>query len=254
VSGLVARLREPLQQRCDFSEVLATPWVGQPVEALAARPIHLIRDGKASLGDLFDISGEPGGQIRFVGDLALADRLGAGLSEGLVTVEGNVGAEAGVAMSGGALDIHGDAGPRAGAAPPGYKKGMSGGELIVRGAAGPEAGAAMRRGVIVIVKAAGPQTGLSMIAGTVVLFGPAGDDTGLWSKRGTIVALGTITPPATYRYACTYQPIFLRLLLARLSEAYGLPVRRRHLSGVYRRYSGDLAELGKGEILTWTAA
>jgi hypothetical protein len=26
-----------------------------------------------------------------------------------------------------------------------------------------------------------------------------------------------------------------------------------HLRGLYRRYSGDLAEIGKGEILEWQA-
>jgi hypothetical protein len=30
-------------------------------------------------------------------------------------------------------------------------------------------------------------------------------------------------------------------------------VQDRHLAGAYRRFSGDLADLGKGEILEWTA-
>lgn len=254
MNGLVAGLRTSLLQRSDFSEVLAIPWTGLSAQEMAARPVYLIRDGKVALGDLFDIKGEPGGQIRFIGDLGHAARIGAGLTEGRVTVEGKAGEEAGMAMAGGILDIAGDAGPRAGAAPLGYKKGMTGGELIVRGSAGPEAGAGMRRGLLAIAGTAGAQTGLSMIAGTVVVFGPAGADTGLWSKRGSVVALGAITPPVTYAYACTYQPVHLRLLLTRLRDTYGLPVKRRHLTGAYRRYSGDLAELGKGEILQWTAA
>jgi formylmethanofuran dehydrogenase subunit C len=254
VSGLVARLRVPLLQRCDFSEVLPGPWAPLSAREMADRPVYLVRDGKVLLGELFDISGEPGGQIRFVGDLSHADRIGAGLAGGRAVVEGNAGNEAGMAMSGGALEILGDAGSRAGAAPLGHKKGMTGGELIVRGSAGPEAGADMRRGLVAIAGAAGSQTGLGMIAGTVVVFGTAGPDTGLWSKRGTVVALGQITPPATYAYACTYQPVHLRLLLTRLRESYGLPVRGRHLTGSFRRYSGDMAELGKGEILVWTAA
>jgi formylmethanofuran dehydrogenase subunit C len=186
-----------------------------------------------------------------VGDLQSADRMGAGLGEGEVVVEGSVGREAGLALAGGSLDIKGNAGPRAGAAPVGYKRGMTGGELIVRGSAGPEAGAAMRRGLLIITKTAGERTGLGMIAGTVVVFGTAGRETGLWSKRGSIVALGQITPPPTYLYACIYQPIILRLLLTRLSARYGLSVQRKHLTGSYRRYSGDMAELGKGEILEW---
>jgi formylmethanofuran dehydrogenase subunit C len=205
-----------------------------------------------SLGDLFHIEGQPNGRIEFTGELDLADRLGAGLQEGEVLVKGNVGREAGLAMAGGVLDIDGDAGPRAGAAPLGYKRGMVGGELIVRGSAGAEAGAAMRRGLLVIGRTAGSQTGRGMIAGTVIILGAAGPDTGLWSKRGSVVALGKITPPETYAYACTYQPVHLRMMLARLHRKYRLPIQRKHFTGLYQRYSGDLAELGKGEILAWT--
>lgn len=251
--GLVARLKAALPERADFGEVLTQPWATLSAREMAERQVYLEREGRVRLGDLFDITGEPEGRIRLVGDLQNADRLGAGLSEGEVTVEGSVGQEAGMALAGGSVDIEGDAGPRAGAAPLGYKRGMTGGELIVRGSAGPEAGAAMRRGLLVIAKSAGERTGLGMIAGTVVVFGTAGRETGLWSKRGSIVALGRITPPATYSYACTYQPIILRLMLTRLSARYGLSVQRKHLSGLYRRYSGDMAELGKGEILEWVA-
>jgi formylmethanofuran dehydrogenase subunit C len=251
--GLVAQLKAPLQQRADFSEVLAGSWTALPARQMAERPVYLERDGRVSLGDLFDVKGTPEGRIRFSGDLAQADRLGAGLGEGEVTVEGNLGREAGLALAGGSLDIDGDAGARAGAAPLGFKRGMTGGELIVRGSAGPEAGAAMRRGLLVIAKSAGERTGLGMIAGSVVVFGSAGPDTGLWSKRGSVLALGKITPPPTYSYACTYQPMVLRLLLTRLSVRYGLSVQRKHFTGLYRRYSGDMAELGKGEILEWTA-
>ena len=249
--GLVAQLKAPLPERGDFGEILVQPWAALPAREMAERPVYLERQGRVPLGDLFDITGEPNGHIRFVGDLQNADRLGAGLSEGEVLVEGSVGREAGLSLAGGSLDIKGSAGPRAGAAPLGYKRGMTGGELIVRGSAGPEAGTAMRRGLLVIAKNAGERTGLGMIAGTVVVFGTAGRETGLWSKRGSVVALGKITPPLTYSYACTYQPIVLRLMLTRLSAKYGLSVKRKHLTGSYRRYSGDMAELGKGEILEW---
>jgi formylmethanofuran dehydrogenase subunit C len=252
VSGLVAKLKTRLQQRADLSEVLAEPWTTLSPGAMAGRTVYLERDGRVALGDLFDIEGQPTGRIEFTGELDLVDRLGAGLQEGEVLVKGNVGREAGLAMGGGILDIDGNAGPRAGAAPLGYKRGMVGGEMIVRGSAGAEAGAAMRRGLLVIGRTAGNQTGLGMIAGTVIILGAAGPDTGLWSKRGSVVALGNITPPETYAYACTYQPVHLRVMLARLRSRYSLPIQRKHLTGLYHRYSGDLAELGKGEILAWT--
>jgi formylmethanofuran dehydrogenase subunit C len=251
--GLVAQLKSALTERADLGEIFAQPWATLAAREIAERPVYLERAGRVPLGELFDIKGAPEGRIRFVGDLQKADRVAAGLSEGEVVVEGSVGQEAGLALGGGSLDIHGNAGPRAGAAPLGYKRGMTAGELIVRGSAGPEAGSAMRRGLLVIVKSAGERTGLGMIAGTVVVFGQAGRETGLWSKRGSVVALGQITPPATYSYACTYQPIVLRLMLSRLSARYKLSVQRKHLIGFYRRYSGDMAELGKGEILEWVA-
>jgi len=251
--GLVARLKSPLRDRADFSEVLVEQWTTLSAEEMAKRPVILEREGRVPLGDLFHVEGEPAGRICFEGDLRQAERVGAGLSQGQVTIDGNVGPEAGLAMSGGVLDIGGNAGPRAGAAPLGYKRGMTGGDLVVRGSAGQEAGASMRRGLLVVAGAAGARTGLGMIAGSVVVFGSAGPDTGLWSKRGSVVALGPVTPPATYAYVCTYQPVYLRLLLTRLRVVYKMPVKRRHLDGLYRRYSGDMAELGKGEILAWTA-
>jgi len=205
------------------------------------------------LGDLFDIEGSPDGSIRLVCDLSAARRLGAALGEGTVVVEGNVGDEAGVAMTGGVLEIEGNAGGRAGAAPLGFKRGMAGGELIVHGSAGAETGATMRRGILAVGGSAGPRVGLGMIAGTVLLFGAAGGGAGLWSKRGSVVALGNLIPPETYAYACTYQPVHLRMVLMRLRSRYRLRVQRKHLTGLYRRYSGDMAELGRGEILVWTA-
>jgi formylmethanofuran dehydrogenase subunit C len=253
IQGLVARLKSPLRQRADFAEVLAVPWLSEPALALSQRPVYLERDGRVNLGDLFQITGHPDGEIRFEGDLDLADRLGSGLAGGRVLVESSVGNEAGLGMSGGSLIIEGGAGDHAGAAPPGYRRGMTGGELIVHGSAGMEAGGFMRRGLLVVGGDAGDRPGLAMIAGTVLVRGRAGADPGLWSKRGSVVTLSPITPPATYTYACTYHPVHLRLTLARLRTQHGLSIHRRHLAGLYRRYSGDFAESGKGEILEWTA-
>jgi formylmethanofuran dehydrogenase subunit C len=251
--GVIARLRSSLQQRADFADVLAGSWTSLSSRELAERPVYLEGGGAVPLGEMFELEGEPNGRIRFIGDLAKGDRLGAGMTEGEVVVEGSLGNESGLALAGGTMVIEGDVGARAGAAPLGFKRGMTGGELVVRGSAGPEAGATMRRGLIVVGKKAGDHAGIGMIAGTVVVFGTAGADPGLWSKRGTVIALGRITPPATYVYACTYQPVHLRLLLTRLAVRYRMPVRQRYLKGFYQRFSGDMAELGKGEILTWAA-
>jgi formylmethanofuran dehydrogenase subunit C len=251
-NGVVARLRAPLTERADLGEVLGAGWGSMSPADLARRPVRM--GGRAAtFGDLFEVGGQAGGSIRLEGDLRQVDRLAAGLTEGTVIAESHVGEEVGLGMSGGSVVVRGNAGPRAGAAPPEARRGMSGGELIIHGNAGPEAGARMRRGLIAIGGRAVANAGAMMIAGTVVVLGAAGPGAGLWSKRGSIVALGNVFVPQTYRYDCTYQPAWLRLTLSRLRAAYELPVKTRHLTGFYRRYSGDLADLGRGEILEWTA-
>jgi formylmethanofuran dehydrogenase subunit C len=253
MSGLQAKLRAPLAAPADCAEVLAGAWSAVSAADLARRPVAVVGRGAVPLGELCDLSGAPDGSLRLVGDWSRAARLGAGLTEGAVVVEGDVGDEVGVGMAGGSIEVRGNAGDRAGAAAPEARRGMTGGELVVHGTVGREAGALMRRGLLVAGGAVGDHAGVGMIAGTIIAFGAFGAAAGLWSKRGSLVALGDVAIPTTYRYACTYQPVHLRLLLSRLKARYGMPAEGRHLTGFYRRYSGDLAELGKGEILAWTA-
>lgn len=246
-------LRAPLDAPADCSAVLAGAWTALVANELARRPVRL--DGRVvPLGDLCAISGAPDGTIRFTGDWGRAVRLGAGLTQGAVTIDGAVGDEVGVGMAGGSIEVRGAAGARAGAAVPEARRGMIAGELVIHGAAGPEAGALMRRGLIAIGGAAADHAGAGMIAGSIVVFGTTGAAPGLWSKRGSLIALGGVPIPSTYRYACTYRPPHVPIVLRRLQARYRLPVEARHLTGSYRRYSGDLAELGKGEILAWTAS
>src|SRR5438874_13546355 len=131
---------------------------------------------------------------------------------------------------------------------------MTGGEIVIRGDAGAQAGAAARRGLIVVTGDAGPQAARGMIAGTVVVFGRAGPGAGRFLKRGSIVALGAIERPATFGYACTYRPPYVALLLRYLRARCRVEVAEGQISGRYERYSGDLAELGKGELLRWVGA
>src|SRR2546427_12750772 len=85
-----------------------------------------------------------------------------------------------------------------------------------------------------------------MIAGTAVVFGETGSDAGRWTKRGSIVACGPVARPATFRYACTYRPPHVRLLLLYLRERRGVGVARRWVTGGDEPHCGGPAELGKG--------
>jgi formylmethanofuran dehydrogenase subunit C len=236
-------------------------------QAIAALPIRV--DGRAAqLGEAFRVSGSGVTRVRIEGDLRGCHGVGAGtrggellvigdvgrrvaaaMSGGAVTIRGNAGDEAGLAMSGGVLRVTGNAGHRAAAAIAGASKGMTGGELIVEGDVGDDAGARLRRGLVVIGGSTGRGAGRSMIAGTVVVFHRVGAQAAEGSKRGSLVALGPVDIPSTYTYACTYEPGFIRLLMTYLSRRHGLAIPPGALDGSYRRYCGDAAGIGKGEIL-----
>ena len=205
----------------------------------------------ATVGDFFTVRGERSARVRIEGQLDRVEGVGSGMAGGELVIEGNAGRDVGAHMTGGTIEIHGNAGDNAGGARPGASRGMTGGEIIIHGSAGPEAGASMRRGLIVIGGDAGERAGRGMIAGSVVVFGTAARGAGRWTKRGTIVALGPIERPATFRYDCTYRPPHLRVTFIYLRTRYGLRIADRYVTGRYHRYSGDMAELGKGEILQW---
>ena len=214
--------------------------------------LPVVHGGRTTkLGEFFKVRGGRSSVVRIEGDVPQVVAIGAGMAGGELTIEGSVGRDLGLAMSGGRIDVRGDAGDNAGGAPPGAARGMSGGEIIVRGNVGDEAGARMRRGMLAVTGDGGRGVGSGMIAGTVVVFGQTGPGTGRFLKRGSIVALASIERPATFRYACTYRPPHVGLLLRYLRSGVGVPVADRYIGGRYERYSGDLAELGKGEILQW---
>jgi formylmethanofuran dehydrogenase subunit C len=105
---------------------------------------------------------------------------------------------------------------------------------------------------VVVCGDVGERAAHRMIAGSVIVLGAARRGAGEWSKRGSVVVMGDVEPPVTYRYACTYRPPHVALTLRRLRDRYRLTLDERWVRGLYRRYSGDLSELGKGEILQWT--
>jgi len=214
--------------------------------------LPVLHGGRAAhVGDFFRVTGGRSGTVRLEGDLSRAEGIGARMAGGELVIEGHGGRDLGVAMAGGRIDVHGDAGENTGGALPGAGRGMTGGEIVIRGSVGDEAGARMRRGLIVVTGDGGQGTGKGMIAGTVVVFGKAGPGTGRFLKRGSIVALGEVERPATFRYACTYHPLHVALLLRYVGVRCRVDVTPAQVAGRYERYSGDLAELGRGELLRW---
>ncbi|HTX08887.1 MAG TPA: hypothetical protein VME22_09765 [Solirubrobacteraceae bacterium] len=203
-----------------------------------------------ALGDLFDVSGAGVEEDAMVlaGDLSRFDGIGAGMSRGVIEVRGDVGAWSGAEMSGGVLRIFGNAGARLGAAYPGARVGMTGGEIVVSGDAGEEAGAGMRRGLVAVGGRTGNGAGLRMLAGTVIALSGIGEEAGLGNRRGSLVSGRAARPLPSYAFATRFRPPGLRLQLLRVREL-GLSVRDGLLDGSWARWSGDVTELGRGEML-----
>jgi formylmethanofuran dehydrogenase subunit C len=252
-----------------------------PLEAEVISPPHLRGLSKAEiaasalnhgneqarLGDFFEVKGLFNGELRLAGDLARVKLIGACMEAGRIVIEGNVGMHLGAGMSGGEIEVHGsasdwvgpemtggriviqgDAGHMVGAAYRGSPIGMRGGEIIVHGNVGNETGNAMRRGLIAVGGDSGDFTGVNLLAGSIIVLGKLGLRSGAGMKRGTIVSMQAAQLLPTFGYACIYHPLFLRFYLLHLMEL-GLPIDNSHISGQYKRFSGDAIELNRGEIL-----
>lgn len=236
-------------------------------EDINALPVYFGRR-KVSIGDLFQVHGEKSDQIIIEGDLGHVKKIGYGMTRGKIVVRGNIGQHTGAYMRGGEIVVDGNAGDKTGmhmkggriwikgntghqlgAAYPGEKQGVNRGVIIVEGNAGSETGAFMRRGLIVILGDAGDFAGARMIAGTLFVFGHLGKRAGAGMKRGSIVAMGTSEPLLpTYLFECVCQPVFLKIF-RRYFRQWGVPVDPEMFQRAFRRYSGDINTIGKGEIL-----
>jgi len=262
-------LREPTTIPIEADAISPDRFHGLDIEAIERLPIWYGRR-KVPLGECFSVEvGDPDhiqlegeldhvkrvgqnmshGRITVQGDVGM--HLGAGMTGGEIVVHGDVGARAGAHMVDGLIWIHGDAGPMLGGAYVGEKLGMKGGVIIVDGDAGPRAAERMRRGIIVVQGDLGDFGGVRMIAGSLFVFGTMGARPGAGMKRGTLMAFGGLRDGLlpTFNYSCTCEsPGFLRYYLRRL-RAWGLSVPEDWSTGRYRRYTGDVTTIGKGEVL-----
>ena len=227
---------------------------------------------KAKIGDFFKVTGKGVPDILLEGDLGKIKMIGAGMSAGSITIEGNVGMHVGIGMSGGEIlvkgnasdwvgpemsggriVVKGNAGHMIGSAFRGQAIGITGGEIFIHGDAKNEIGNSMRRGLIAIGGDAGDFTAVNMRAGTVIVMGKMGVRAGAGMIRGTVVCFEDAPMLPSFEFSCKYQPLFLRLYLIRLQEnGFENKITDQHLNGKYRRYSGDGIELNRGEILLFS--
>jgi formylmethanofuran dehydrogenase subunit C len=242
---------------------------GLAAAELARRPLAA-GNRRGVLGDWFgiEVGGDAADRLVIAGGDDRLDDVGAGMADGELIVEGDVGAGAGTAMGGGILRVSGsagygaatamrggelriagDAGDELGGALPGERTGMSEGVVVVGGNAGGFVGDRMRRGLIVVAGAAGPFCAARMLAGTIVVGGVIGTEPGIAMRRGTLMALAGTVAPAPGFADCGVTELTVLRLIGRFLASNGLAALAARI-GPLRRRVGDLGQNGKGEILT----
>ncbi len=268
MSPLVLKLRTQPAFPVDMSRLQPDHLSGLNPASVAALPLWQGRR-EVRVGDLFEVTGDDcsrvlirdactlldhlgaemtGGELRVEGNAG--DYLGRDLAGGTIRLQGDCGAFTASAMRGGLLQVSGDAGHFLGAPRAGGRIGISGGTIVVSGSVGDRAGDRMRRGMLLIAGDAGAYCGSRMIAGTIVVLGQAGQGVGQGMQRGSIV-LGT--HPVAVSESCHdvgYQELGFLTLLARSVSKWQGPFSTMISRGTrVRRYQGDRANNGLGEIL-----
>jgi formylmethanofuran dehydrogenase subunit C len=268
MSALTLTLKYQPSQRVDMS-----PLVCQQLKNLTLNEIGelTLQNAKAKVrvDELFTLSGDDTQNIVIKNSFEKLDFIGKDLIGGTISVEGNVGAYCGMGMKSGQINIqgnvgifaacemkqglltiHGDVGDFLGGALVGNKIGMKGGVVLVRGNVGERAGDHLRRGLILIEGNAGDYCGSRMTAGTIAVMGKVGQNIGYAMRRGTLLLWQKPAQiPATFNDCGTHTLAFLPLLLASF-KAFNSTFAKADLSfNRVQRYGGDLANMGRGELL-----
>ncbi len=264
MSALTFELMSAPEERLDLSPLTPERLGGLKTKDIEALVIGTTRVA-LTVGDVFKIKGKDVSKIVFAGTNGRCDKIGAGMADGAIVVDGDAGAYlgagmkkgkievkgsagalAGASMAGGVLGISRHTGERAGGIDVGETLGMRGGVLTIGGNAGPLLGERMRRGLVVVSGDAGDYAGGRMVAGTILFKRGVGANAGFGLRRGSLIFVKepkTLLP--TFGDCGVLEFDYLRLL-ERWLCANGKPIK---LGARARRLMGDMSVLGKGEML-----
>lgn len=263
MSGLRLRLKSAPSGRLDLSCLHPAALTAESASSVARMPFE-----GGTLGDLFEVSViADDATLVLAGTTGSCDGIGDGLRSGTLVVEGDVGHYAGRFMRGGRLDIRGSAGDylgagmkgglitvagsagsHAGGQLPGQKFGMAGGVIRVGGDIGDRAGDRMRRGTIIVKGRTGAAAGSRMAGGTIWSEGGFGPSAGPLMRRGTLIGPRAEQMLATFVDCGEQDMVFLRLISRYVADELGA-LAPAPLPARVRRYAGDMATIGRGELL-----
>lgn len=259
-------LKEDLPVRISAETLIPERLAGLSAAEIERLPLA-VGNRRAAVGDWFRVEADDPARLVVEGPCGRVDHIGAGMSTGAITVEGDAGAYVGLGMRGGELlvtghaghgagtdlrggtiRIRGNAGDAVGGSLPGAAAGMRGGTVVIAGSSGAQTGQRLKRGLIAVGGDVGPLCGAEMIAGTVVVGRIVGANPGVAMKRGTIIALGGAAMIGPTFADCGVHDLVILKLLARHLVGTGLAALAQHFAP-FRRWAGDAAVAGKGEIL-----
>lgn len=268
MSALTFTLKRRPDAYVDLSPLIPDKLEGKSAKDIKALALDCGVD-KVAVGDLFSVTGKNADDIVFEKSSNKLDAIGAGMTRGRIAVRGPAGSYLGrgmrgghlmvkgrvadwlgTAMTGGLIEIQGDAGDYVGSAYPAEMLSMKGGTILISGSVGQRIGDRMRRGVIAVQGQVGDFIGTGMLAGTIIALGSTGQYAGYGMKRGTIVlAEEPALLGSTFNDCGQFHLGFLHLLFNDIATTSDRFKGLKKLGNKVRRYAGDLAGDGKGEIL-----
>ena len=211
---------------------------------------------KKKLGDLFKIEETPAEtpDITINGDASEVRRVGEGMKNGEIVINGNAGMHLGEKMTGGKITVNGDASGWTGSsmkkglieihgnasdylASPyrGSTNGMRGGKIIVDGNVGSDSGCYLRGGTIIVKGNAGPFLGFHVSKGVIYVQKNAGNRLGASMTGGKIIVSGAVDElMPTFTVDAVKKK-------AKVDDTF-------KAEGPFYVFLGDLAENGNGKL------
>ena len=219
MSRLTLRLRGEPGTTLDMSQATPDRLRHQDIVDIARIAVTASPRGPR-LGDFFDVIHGDRDTLVIEGGSRRLALVGAGLGDGAILTLGDVGDFAGCGMSGGALMIDGDAGVRT--------------------------GDGMRRGVILMRGKAGARAGSRMIGGSIVAANGFASEAGVLMRRGCLIGPSFETLLPTFVDCGEHRLGFLQLLQDYIDRLGGPALK---LPQAAWRHAGDMATIGRGELL-----
>ncbi len=211
VLSILRELQLPVTAECLTPDNLQ----GKTIEEIAALEVWEGNKQK-KLGDIFKVEQTPeeNPSITINGDAAEVRRVGSGMKQGEIVINGNIGMHLGEKMSGGKITVNGNAGQWAGSemkgglveihgngsdylASPyrGSDTGMKGGKIVVDGNVGSDSCCYLKGGVVKIHGDAGPFLGFRMKDGAVYVEKNCAPRVGANMSGGKIIVSGRLEEP-----------------------------------------------------------